>query len=214
MCIRRFFTIVVAKDANISDFERDFESISVIAVTSKQGYISHEIGYPEPSSGSRVYTMISIWDSVESLRLFAGPNWASESFIPQGMEKYVESCSVQHFTFRKKPANNFADESVAVASTPKDTPYYAVIFTSVRKDGDDGYGDMAIKMVNLAKEQDGFLGIESAREDVGITVSYWKDLDSIKHWKQNIEHKVAQKYGRQRWYAQYKVRVSKVERDY
>ncbi|RBP82520.1 antibiotic biosynthesis monooxygenase [Marinomonas rhizomae] len=100
-----------------------------------------------------------------------------------------------------------------IANTPK-PPYYAVIFTSVRTERENGYGDMARKMVELAQQQAGFLGIESAREEVGITVSYWADLASIKRWKTNAEHLVAQKMGRESWYEYFKVRISKVERDY
>jgi heme-degrading monooxygenase HmoA len=100
-----------------------------------------------------------------------------------------------------------------VASTPK-PPYYAVIFTSLRTEGDNGYADMATKMVELAAQQSGFLGIESAREDLGITVSYWSDLESIRNWKTNAEHLQAQRQGREQWYASFKVRISKVERDY
>jgi len=100
-----------------------------------------------------------------------------------------------------------------IANTPK-PPYFAVIFTSTRTEGDNGYVDMANRMVELAEQQSGFLGIESARENVGITVSYWADLDSIKNWKANSEHLEAQKTGRKSWYDSFKVRVSKVERDY
>lgn len=100
-----------------------------------------------------------------------------------------------------------------IADTPE-PPYYAVIFTSLRTDGDNGYGEMAEKMVELASKQDGFLGIESAREDIGITVSYWSSLDAIRQWKANVEHRVAQKTGREKWYSAFKVRISKVERDY
>ena len=100
-----------------------------------------------------------------------------------------------------------------IASTPK-PPYYAVIFTSHRTEGDNDYGAMADKMVDLASKQPGFLGIEAAREEVGITVSYWSDIESIKNWKAHVEHKEAQKIGRKNWYSEYKVRVSKVERDY
>lgn len=73
---------------------------------------------------------------------------------------------------------------------------------------------MAIKMVAIASKQPGFLGIESAREDVGITVSYWSDLESIKNWKANLEHTEAQKLGREKWYSSFKTRISKVEQDY
>ncbi len=100
-----------------------------------------------------------------------------------------------------------------IANTPE-PPYYAVIFTSHRTDGDYGYGEMTDRMVELASKQPGFFGIESARENVGITVSYWADLESIKLWKQNIEHIVAQKEGKDIWYAEFKTRISKVERDY
>jgi len=100
-----------------------------------------------------------------------------------------------------------------IATTPT-PPYYAVIFTSLRTDGDHGYGEMADKMVALASTQPGFLGIESAREGVGITVSYWADLESIRQWKSNAEHLVAQKLGHQQWYSSFKTRIAKVERDY
>lgn len=100
-----------------------------------------------------------------------------------------------------------------IATTPK-PPYYAVIFTSLRTEGDHGYADMADKMAQLASEQPGFIGIESAREEVGITVSYWRDLESIKQWKANAEHLVAQKLGREQWYSSFKTRIAKVERDY
>jgi len=100
-----------------------------------------------------------------------------------------------------------------IANTPK-PPYYAVIFSSVRTTIDHGYAEMTQRMMHLAEKQDGFLGVESAREELGITVSYWKDLESIKKWKQNSEHLVAQNKGRNEWYKHYKTRISKVERDY
>lgn len=93
-------------------------------------------------------------------------------------------------------------------------PYYAVIFTSVQTENVEGYSEMAILMENLAKQQSGFLGIESARNEIGITVSYWQDLESIKNWKANLEHLEAQKMGRKQWYSYYKVRICKVEREY
>ena len=100
-----------------------------------------------------------------------------------------------------------------IAATPT-APYYAVIFTSLRTDIAHGYDDMADRMVELAAQQPGFLGVESAREGVGITVSYWRDLESIKAWKAHAEHLVAQQTGRSDWYRQYKTRIAKVERDY
>jgi heme-degrading monooxygenase HmoA len=95
-----------------------------------------------------------------------------------------------------------------------ETPYYAVIFTSVKTENHEGYDEMAQKMVALAKQQEGYLGMESAREIIGITVSYWKDLESIKKWKQNIDHLEAQQKGRKSWYASYTTRIALVERAY
>lgn len=102
-----------------------------------------------------------------------------------------------------------------ISSTPK-PPYYAVIFTSIRTPGDAGYESMSKRMVELAQTQPGFLGVESAREEnaIGITVSYWKDLESISAWKKNTEHREAQSLGKEKWYEQFKVRICKVERDY
>lgn len=100
-----------------------------------------------------------------------------------------------------------------IARTPS-PPYYAVIFTSERTAIQDGYEDTAMRMLELAKEQEGFLGVESAREEIGITVSYWKDLDSIRKWKMNSEHRIAQDQGRTKWYSNYKTRICLVERDY
>ena len=93
-------------------------------------------------------------------------------------------------------------------------PYYAVIFTSIQTNQTEGYAEMAQAMENLAKLQPGYVGLESAREEVGITVSYWKTLDDIKNWKANLDHLVAQKQGREQWYRWYKVRICKVEREY
>lgn len=100
-----------------------------------------------------------------------------------------------------------------IARTPR-PPYYAVIFTSLRTEGDHGYAAMAARMLELAAQQPGFLGVDSAREEAGITVSYWTDLDAIKNWKANAEHREAQRLGRERWYASFKVRIARVERDY
>ena len=100
-----------------------------------------------------------------------------------------------------------------IANTPT-PPYYAVIFSSIRTDDSEGYGEMAERMVELAAQQPGYLGMESARNEVGITVSYWESLEAIRHWKANAEHLLAQKLGREKWYAAYKTRVCRVERDY
>ena len=100
-----------------------------------------------------------------------------------------------------------------IANTPK-PPYYAVIFSSINTENIAGYSEMADQMVSLAEKQDGFLGIESARNELGITVSYWKDLASIKKWKENADHSVAKAKGRKDWYQSYQTRIALVERDY
>ncbi|WP_027002544.1 antibiotic biosynthesis monooxygenase family protein [Hugenholtzia roseola] len=100
-----------------------------------------------------------------------------------------------------------------IANTPK-PPYYAVIFSSLRTEKDEGYEEMAELMMNLAAQQSGFLGVESVRDGLGITISYWQDLRAIQQWKQNSEHQIAQRKGRADWYKQYKVRIAKIERDY
>jgi len=101
------------------------------------------------------------------------------------------------------------------ASTPA-PPYYAVMFTSIRTADDDGYQRMAGRMTELAAQQPGYLGVESTRgsEGLGITVSYWRDLESISAWKACAEHRIAQETGRRRWYEHYEVRIAKVERAY
>ncbi len=100
-----------------------------------------------------------------------------------------------------------------IAKTPA-PPYYAVIFTNLRTDADNGYAAMADLMDELAKQQEGYLGIESVRDGLGITVSYWTTLEAIKKWKYNTEHRQAQHNGRTAWYKSYKTRICKVERDY
>lgn len=101
----------------------------------------------------------------------------------------------------------------AIAQTPE-PPYYAVIFTSLRTAGDHGYAAMAARMEQLAAASPGFLGMESAREDTGLTVCYWTDLESIRNWKRQVEHQAAQRLGRERWYAAWRVRIARVEREY
>jgi heme-degrading monooxygenase HmoA len=95
-------------------------------------------------------------------------------------------------------------------------PYYAVIFSSRRTAGDRGYERMADRMMELAAQQPGFLGVESVRDadGTGITVSYWASEEAIRDWKANAEHRVAQEAGRKVWYSEFAIRVAKVERAY
>lgn len=93
-------------------------------------------------------------------------------------------------------------------------PYYAVIFTNQRTEEDHGYSEMAHKMEDLARRQPGFLDFESARDEIGISVSYWESLQDIAHWKVNTNHLFAQEKGKSDWYSWYKVRICLVEREY
>lgn len=93
-------------------------------------------------------------------------------------------------------------------------PYYAVIFTSQLSNETTDYEETAALMVSLASKQEGFLGVESARSEVGITVSYWESLEAIQKWKQHADHTIAREKGRTTWYSEYSIRICKVERAY
>ena len=93
-------------------------------------------------------------------------------------------------------------------------PYYAVIFTNVQTQDTEGYAEMAQLMEDLAKQQPGYLGLEHARDELAITISYWENLEAIANWKANLDHLDAQKQGKERWYEWYKTRICRVERDY
>jgi heme-degrading monooxygenase HmoA len=103
-----------------------------------------------------------------------------------------------------------------LARTPE-PPYYAVIFSSIRtKQDDQGYATAADRMMELASEQPGYLGVDSVRDatGVGITVSYWSSESAIGAWRRNAEHTIAREQGRKSWYVEYELRVAKVERAY
>jgi len=102
---------------------------------------------------------------------------------------------------------------MAASATTPQPPYYAVIFTSVRTDGDNGYSETAKEMLELASKQPGFLGFETARQEIGISVSYWSTLESIEAWDENVTHRQAQNRAKD-WYKTFRVRVCRVEREY
>jgi len=121
---------------------------------------------------------------------------------------------MQANTTASPPIKRHTDR-VTTLEHPPVPPYTAVIFTSIRTDGDQGYAVMADRMDRLAAEQPGYLGHESAHEnDFGITVSYWLDEQAAAAWKQVHEHTVAQQRGRTTWYADYRVQVATVTRAY
>lgn len=98
---------------------------------------------------------------------------------------------------------------------PQEAPGYVVVFVSQRSDGDNGYGEMAARMVALVESYGGYLGAESVRaaDGLGITVSYWQSLDDIAKWKADAEHQAAQRYGFEKWYERFRLTVAKVEKD-
>ena len=103
--------------------------------------------------------------------------------------------------------------TVELARTPA-PPYVAVIFSNVQTDDLDGYDETAVRMEQLAAEQPGYLGFEAARSGLGIAVSYWATDADARAWKQVADHAEAQRLGRERWYASYRVRIATVEREY
>jgi len=121
----------------------------------------------------------------------------------------------------KEPAEAEKDKHhrhSTIAQTPK-PPYYAVIFTSLRATDEDEVASQeddstADRMVELAAQSEGFLGVESVRDGLGITISYWTDLTAIKKWKNHSKHLVAQEKGKRQWYSAYTTRIARVDRDY
>lgn len=92
-------------------------------------------------------------------------------------------------------------------------PYFAVIFTSTRCDGDNSYAETAKQMLELASKQPGFLGFETARQEIGISISYWSSQEAISDWKENVLHRKAQSCAKE-WYKEFRVRICRVEREY
>ncbi|MFE9645452.1 antibiotic biosynthesis monooxygenase family protein [Streptomyces sp. NPDC006365] len=108
-----------------------------------------------------------------------------------------------------------SDQSSAPVAA-QEPPYYVVVFTSVRTEGDNGYGETADRMEELVQEIPGFLGMDSARTPggLGITVGYFRDAEAIEEWRGDMEHRAAQKQGRESWYESYTVHVARVERSH
>ncbi len=101
---------------------------------------------------------------------------------------------------------------MSIAKTPN-PPYYAVIFTTVKSEDQEGYAEMNARMFELAQAQKGYLGIESAKGEIGLSVTYWETLGDIARWKRHAEHQIAQAKGYETWYQAFATRVCKVERD-
>jgi heme-degrading monooxygenase HmoA len=95
-------------------------------------------------------------------------------------------------------------------------PYYAAVFISVRTDGDNGFAERDAQMTRLAADQPGFLGVDETHgaDGLGITVSYWRDEESIRAWRDQADHTRSRDDGRARWYESYSMHIAKVERSY
>ena len=92
---------------------------------------------------------------------------------------------------------------------------YAVIFRAEINELDEAYADMAARMRDLAMQKYGcveFTAMTEGKQEIAI--SYWDDQEQIKAWKQDPEHRKAQKLGRSKWYKSYRVQVVEIIRDY
>ena len=89
-----------------------------------------------------------------------------------------------------------------------------VLFRSKLVDAPDGYAEMAQEMLDLAKTMPGFIDVKSFKADDGerLTLVWWQDEDTLRQWRTNARHLVAQKAGRERWYQYYKLEVAEVKR--
>ena len=107
------------------------------------------------------------------------------------------------------------NEITKIANTPR-PPYVCAIFTSIRTDVQEGYDEMDELTFKEIETNEGYLGCESFRDEdgFGVNVSYWKDMNALKNWKENTLHKKAQALGKEKWYKNYKLRICLVERDY
>ncbi|MDX2168218.1 MAG: antibiotic biosynthesis monooxygenase [Deltaproteobacteria bacterium] len=101
-----------------------------------------------------------------------------------------------------------------IARTPE-PPYYAVIAPAELNPDLEGYAQTALRLMQVAREVDGFLGIESCiAGNFSLAVSYWRSLEAIAEWRRHAEHRLAKDNGMQRWFAAYCTRIARVERVY
>lgn len=92
---------------------------------------------------------------------------------------------------------------------------YIVIFTAEVNYLDDEYSATAARMRELATEKYGCTGFVSCCENGReIAVSYWPSEAHILAWKNDPEHRAAQRVGRTKWYRSYRVDVAETTRSY
>ena len=79
----------------------------------------------------------------------------------------------------------------------------------------DGYSDMATEMLTRAKQMPGFIDFKSFKSDDGerLSVIRWKDEETLKAWRDEPRHLVAQNAGRSKWYEYYKIEIAQVIRE-
>ena len=66
----------------------------------------------------------------------------------------------------------------------------------------NGYGAMAEQMSKLARSSPGFIAEKGfvAEDGERLTVVWWENEETLKQWRNNAEHLIAQKTGREKWY--------------
>jgi heme-degrading monooxygenase HmoA len=89
-----------------------------------------------------------------------------------------------------------------------------VLFRSKLVDAPDGYDAMAVEMENLARTMPGFVDVKAFKSDDGerLTVVWWENEETLKGWRENVRHRVAQRHGREQWYEYYKLEVAEIVR--
>lgn len=96
---------------------------------------------------------------------------------------------------------------------------YAVIFeVTPTKQGKQSYLDIAAKLKMHLQKQKGLISIERFQslvdENKLLSLSFWEDEKSIASWRNQFEHKMAQKKGNEELFEDYRIRVAQVVRDY
>ncbi len=94
-------------------------------------------------------------------------------------------------------------------------PYYAVIAPAELADDTRGYFEMAESLIELARKQPGFIGIEGGyMKGFSLAVSYWESLEAIQNWSRNSRHMLAKDKAKSDWFKKYVTRIAKVEKVY
>ena len=95
----------------------------------------------------------------------------------------------------------------------------AVIFEAQPGPGrKEAYLDAAERLRPLLAKIDGFISIERFESVTHpgkiLSLSFWRDEAAVRHWRNVEEHRRVQAAGRQSIFADYRLRVAQVIRDY